>query len=187
MKKVIAFMGSPRKKGNTAAIVAEILKGAASAGAETKTFNLTEMDIKPCRACYYCRKHEGCAIKDDMQQIYDSLKEADAVIFGSPVYMFQVTGQVKQMMDRLYPILSGEKGVYDLRYGRKRTVTVYAQGAPDAAWFQDYFSINQKLLGFLGFDVMEQILCSGAVDMDSAATDATLMATAYAAGQKLAE
>ena len=186
MKKVVAFMGSPRKNGNTAAIIAEILKGAQSVGAETTLFSLIDMTIKPCMACYYCRKHEACAIKDDMQAVYDAIKNADAVIMGSPVYMFQVTGQMKMLMDRLYPLLSGENGIYDLRYGKKQTVTVYSQGADDSSYFQDYFVYNQKILDFLGLEAVDHVLCCGANDRHFAAGDSALMQRAYAIGQKLA-
>ena len=187
MKKVVAFMGSPRKNGNTAAIIAEMLKGAQSAGAETTLFSLIDMNIKPCMACYYCRKHEGCAIKDDMQAVYDAIKQADAVIMGSPVYMFQVTGQMKMLMDRLSPLLNGENGIFDLRYGKKQTVTVYSQGADDSSYFQEYFVYNQKILDFLGLEAVDHVLCSGANDRNFAVSDTALMQRAYAIGQKLAE
>ncbi|MBP2639805.1 MAG: NADPH-dependent reductase [Firmicutes bacterium] len=187
MKKVVALMGSPRKNGNTATIIGEILKGAQDAGAETNLFNLIDMNIKPCVACYYCRQHEGCAVKDDMQAVYEAIKNADAVIMGSPVYMFQVTGQMKMLMDRLYPLLSGENGSYALRYGKKQTVTVYSQGADDSNYFQEYFIYNQKVLDMLGLEAVDHVLCCGANDRRFAAGNSALMQRAYAIGKKLAE
>ena len=69
--KVVGLVGSPRKNGNTKIIVDEILKGAFEAYAETKTFNLDEMDINPCKACMNCKENKGeCAIEDDMQTLY---------------------------------------------------------------------------------------------------------------------
>jgi multimeric flavodoxin WrbA len=187
VKKIVALMGSPRKKGNTAAIIDEMLKGAQDASAETILFNLIDMNIKQCVACYYCRKNEGCSIKDDMQAVYEAIKNADAVIFGSPVYMFQVTGQMKMLMDRLYPLLSGENGIYDLRYGKKQTVTVYSQGASDSNYFQEYFAYNQKVLDMLGLEAVDHVLCCGANDRGFAAGNSALMQRAYAIGKQLAK
>ncbi len=187
MKKFVALMGSPRKNGNIATIIGEMLKGAKDSGAETILFNLIDMEIKPCVACYYCRKNEGCSIKDDMSAVYEAIKNADVVIFGSPVYMFQVTGQMKMLMDRLYPLLSGENGIYDLRYGKKQTITVYSQGASDSSYFQEYFAYNQKILDMLGLEAVDHVLCCGANDRQFAAGDTALMQRAYAIGKRFAE
>jgi multimeric flavodoxin WrbA len=86
MKKMVAFVGSPRKNANISTIVAEIVRGAKEAGAETKVYTLSDMNIKPCQGCFHCREVETCAIKDDMQLVYEDIKEADAIVIGSPVY-----------------------------------------------------------------------------------------------------
>lgn len=184
MKKVVALMGSPRKNGNTSNLIKEIIRGAEKSGAETKVFNLIDMNIKPCQACYYCRKHESCSIKDDMQELYESIKDADAIIIGSPIYMFQVTGQMKQLMDRLYPLLSGENGIYQLRYGRKKTVAVYSHGAPEGS-FKEYLIHNKKSLGLLGLDVVDTVICDMANDPRTALNRNELLETAYTIGGNL--
>ena len=92
--KIIGFSGSPRKNGNTSWAVEQILNGSNQAGAETVLFSSSDFDIKPCRGCYGCKNGDnGCGIKDDMQKVYAELKDADAVVFASPVYMGQMTGQ----------------------------------------------------------------------------------------------
>lgn len=184
MKKVVAIMGSPRKNGNTSNLINEIIKGAEKSGAETKLFNLIDMNIKPCQACYYCRKHEGCLIKDDMQGLYESIKYADAIIIGSPIYMFQITGQMKQLIDRLYPLLSGENGIYQLRYGRKKTIAVYSHGAPKGS-FADYLIHNEKSLGLLGLEVVDTVICDMANDPKTALNSKELLQMAYTIGEKL--
>jgi len=78
MKKVIGLVGSPRKNGNTSDIVKAVLKGAQENGAETKIYYLNEMNIKGCQSCLYCRGHETCSIQDDMQNVYEDIKEAAA-------------------------------------------------------------------------------------------------------------
>jgi len=98
----VVILGSPRRNGNSAALAARISRGAESAGAEVDTLFLQELDISPCRGCDTCREHDskGCAIKDDMQEIYPKLIRADAWVIASPVYIFTMSAQTKIFMDR---------------------------------------------------------------------------------------
>ena len=84
-KKVLVILGSPRRKGNSAILAAQITKGAKSAQAKVETIYLQEKSIAPCKACFTCQKKgsKGCAIKDDMQEIYPKLLEADAWVIAS--------------------------------------------------------------------------------------------------------
>ena len=90
LKKVIGFNGSPRKGWNTYQLVQSALEGARSAGAETKFYQLYDLKIRGCQGCMLCKKdekHAGkCVIKDDLTPILKEIQEADAVIFGSPIY-----------------------------------------------------------------------------------------------------
>ncbi|QJA07674.1 flavodoxin family protein [Romboutsia sp. CE17] len=104
MNKIVAFYGSGRKNGNTASIINEILKGVSSDDVEISRYNVVDMDIKPCRGCYYCRRNDSCCLKDDMKNIIDDIKDANVVIFSSPLYMYQVAGHIKMLVDRLYPL-----------------------------------------------------------------------------------
>ena len=105
-KQVLVILGSPRKKGNSATLAARISRGAKSAGAEVETLFLQDLKISPCRGCDTCQKHDskGCAIKDDMQQIYQKLIRADAWVIASPVYWFTMSAQTKIFMDRCYAL-----------------------------------------------------------------------------------
>jgi len=184
MKKVVAFVGSPRKNGNIVAIVGEIIKGAVEAGAETKIYNLNEMSIKPCQSCFYCRGVETCAINDDMKAVYEDLKEADAVVIGSPVYMFQVTAQTKLLFDRLFPLMDAN---FNPRFGTKKTVMVYSQGNPNADTFKPSFDVNATILNVMGLQVGETIVAVGANDPATAANDENLMAKAFCMGKGLVQ
>jgi multimeric flavodoxin WrbA len=184
MKKVVAFNGSPRKNGNITAIVGEIIKGAAEAGAETKIYNLNEMSMKPCQGCFYCRGVETCAIQDDMKAVYEDLKEADAVVIGTPVYMFQVTAQTKLLFDRLYPLIDAN---FNPRFGMKKTVMVYSQGNPNADAFKQSFEVNATVLNMLGLQVGETIIAAGSNDSSTAANDKNLITKAFTTGEKLVQ
>ncbi|MFH1124393.1 MAG: flavodoxin family protein, partial [Pseudomonadota bacterium] len=71
-RKVVIAVGSPRKRGNSSTLAAQVASGAKAAKAEVETFHLHGMNIKPCTACEGCRKkkHVDCVIKDDMQILY---------------------------------------------------------------------------------------------------------------------
>jgi multimeric flavodoxin WrbA len=105
-KQVLVILGSPRKKGNSSTLAARISRGAKSSGAEVKTLFLQDLKISPCRGCDTCQKHDskGCAIKDDMQEIYPRLIKADAWVIASPVYWFTMSAQTKIFMDRCYAL-----------------------------------------------------------------------------------
>ena len=103
--KIIVLTGSPRAKGKTAAMTAEFVKGAESAGHEVVVHNVGKMKIGGCLACEYCHtKGEGtCIQKDDMQKIYPDLYSADAIAFISPIYYFTMTAQIEDAIQRFYP------------------------------------------------------------------------------------
>ena len=105
--KIMGFIASPHKEGNTAWIVNKILEGAKEQDAETQAWYFCDLDIKPCRGCLGCHKGEGgCVINDDMQKIYDAFEHADAIVFGSPIYMGQMSAQAKIFTDRLFAQIS---------------------------------------------------------------------------------
>ncbi len=105
--QVIGIVGSPRENGNTAALVRQMLKGAAEAGADTEVFYLNKLNFRGCQACMYCKSHDVCKQEDDMARVIEEIKKADGIIIGSPVYIGYVSGQTKLFLDRLYVFLRG--------------------------------------------------------------------------------
>ena len=100
--KIIGFIGSPRKEGNTAWAVNKILEAAKGRGAETRAWHSCDLDIKPCKGCLGCVQSDKCVINDDMQKLYNALEQAGALVLGSPVYMGQMSAQAKIFTDRLF-------------------------------------------------------------------------------------
>jgi len=100
--KVLGIVCSPRKGGNTEILIEEALAGAREAGAQTEIVLVSGKNIAPCDACSSCRKTGECHIKDDMQPIYQQLEMADGIIFGTPVYLCNVSAQAKIIMDRTF-------------------------------------------------------------------------------------
>lgn len=124
--KVIAINGSPRKKWNTATLLEKALEGAASEGAETEMIHLYDLNFKGCTSCFACKLKDGksygkCAVKDDLTPVLEKLKDADAVVLGSPIYLGNSTGEMRSFMERyVFPYL-----VYS-----NETPTLYPKNIP---------------------------------------------------------
>ena len=98
--KVLGIMGSPRLKGNTDLLLEEALRGVQSRGAEVEKIVVDKLNIAPCREYYGCLKDGNCVIRDDMDDIYPKLLEADRIIIASPMFFYGLTGQLKALIDR---------------------------------------------------------------------------------------
>lgn len=185
MSKIVFLNGSNRKNGNLQTIFQKIVEGADANNVEIKTFNLAKLNISACKGCFHCRQHDHCIISDDMSKVLDEIINADYVVIGSPIYFFQISGQTKLMIDRLYPLMSGEPRNYGLRHGQKKTITIYTQGAPSESAFQDYISHNHKGLELLGLNIVDTLICTNANDQMSAAQNADILEKAFEIGRKL--
>ena len=114
--KILAIHGSPRTiRSTTRRLAGFVLEGAADAGAATEIIDLADYRIIPCTACEACTLNGICVNDDDVPAIISRMKEADALIFGSPVYIDNITGQMKIFFDRLadaihYQQFSGKYG-----------------------------------------------------------------------------
>ena len=106
MKKLIAINGSPRKNWNTAELLKHAMQGAQDAGAETELVNLYALNYKGCTSCFACklksRPHGSCAMKDDLSPVLERVKEADAIIFGSPIYFMNLSAGMIAFIERLF-------------------------------------------------------------------------------------
>nr|WP_321351000.1 flavodoxin family protein [uncultured Methanoregula sp.] len=114
--KILAIHGSPRTVRSTTRQLANlVLEGAAEAGAETEIVDLCDLRITPCTACEGCSFNGICVYEDDMPALVERMREANGILFASPVYIDNVSGQMKIFFDRLadaihYQILAGKFG-----------------------------------------------------------------------------
>jgi multimeric flavodoxin WrbA len=100
--KIIAIHGSPRTIRSTTRILADyVLDGATEAGAETEMIDLCDLRITPCTACEGCSFNGICVFEDDVPALVARMKEADGIVFASPVYIDNISGQMKVFFDRL--------------------------------------------------------------------------------------
>ena len=114
--KILAIHGSPRTlRSTTRQLASFVLAGAEEAGAETEIVDLADLRIVPCTACDACTINGICVNDDDVPALVARMKEADAIVLGSPVYIDNVSGQMKVFFDRLadaihYQQLAGKFG-----------------------------------------------------------------------------
>jgi multimeric flavodoxin WrbA len=153
--KIVSFVGSPRKKGDTTFAVDKILEGAKEKGAEIQSFHSAGMNIKPCQACFACKKGDkGCILTDDMQKIYTALEETNVLVLGSPIYMGQMTAQAKIFTDRLFAQMHPRFSPnFKEQKIKKKLILVFSQGNPDVNLFQTYYDYTKKMFQMLEFDV----------------------------------
>jgi multimeric flavodoxin WrbA len=96
----VAIYGSPRRKGNTAALLKKAVEGARDSGAEVEEIVLRDLKISPCLEIYGCTRSGECAIKDDFQMLRDKILESQGLMLASPVFFYAVSSHTKILMDR---------------------------------------------------------------------------------------
>ena len=102
--KVIGISGSPRKNGNSEILLRKALEPFKDKNWKIVEFNLSNQNVLPCDGCDTCVSSNSCKINDDMNILYDELKEFDAMIIASPAYYRNVTSQLKALFDRTYAL-----------------------------------------------------------------------------------
>jgi len=184
-KHVLILKGSPRKKGNSSILADQVADGARSAGAEVESFDLHNMDIRPCDACDACQGTDAdCIIEDDMQILYPKLRSADAIVVASPIYWFTMSAQTKLCIDRWYALedprgnaLAGKQIGIVLIYGDTDPFTSGAINAIRA--FQDMFRyVKANIAG---------IVYGSASKVGEIQSQQELMERAFKLGRKLAD
>jgi multimeric flavodoxin WrbA len=117
--KILGIYGSPRKEGNTDIILDKVLEGARTSGADVKVIYARNLKISGCRECGGCDKTGKCVIIDEMQPIYPLLLEADIIFLASPIFFYDMTAQVKLLIDRCQALWS-KRMLEKTREERKR-------------------------------------------------------------------
>lgn len=199
--KVIGFIGSPRKKGNTSVLVETFLAGAAAAGAETKGFFLEDYNINQCQGCYRncilkpgyrCAKH-----RDDMDMMLDEMVSSDLMIFASPYYCGAYTAIMARFFERCLPVwhveIVGELGtreafrfVEDPPVKGKKAVIGLVQDFKDPSTAQRGIDIFEENIGrnFM-MDVVEKIHITDVRDVGDIGQKKDVLDRVFAIGNQL--
>ncbi len=186
--QILAFNGSPRKKGNTSTIIAAILEGARDKGAQTTEIKLNDINLKGCMGCLSCRKNFGhCKQRDDLSQYLEAIKSCTGVVIGCPIYMYRISGQMKLFVDRIYSLYANRPdGGYDSMVPPGKTYALaISQGAPNP---EQYKKSIQYLAGMTGSGLgMEEVGRIIHVNSEEhpAAGNKDLLKEAFETGRKL--
>jgi multimeric flavodoxin WrbA len=173
--KILAINGSPRTvRSNTRRLAGFVLEGAAKTGAETDLIDLCDLRITACTACEGCSLTGTCVFEDDLPALVSRMKEADGIIFASPVYIDNVSGQMKVFFDRLadaihYQILAGKFGC--------SVATTHTSGGATVVAYQNHVLSYLGVISVGGFAVATG---NDMEEVDAAAADARAL------GRKLA-
>ena len=101
-EKILVINGATREGGNTDVIVKKFVGGVQTAGLNVQSATLRELDISDCIGCCKCLKESNCNFDDDMTHLRDAIVKSDILVFASPLYFCEVTGLMKNFLDRLY-------------------------------------------------------------------------------------
>ncbi|MBN1684303.1 MAG: flavodoxin family protein [Gammaproteobacteria bacterium] len=155
--KILAINGSPRTKNScTNKMLQCLLKGMQTAGAETKILHLADKKIHHCIGCFNCwfKTPGSCVFQDDMESLLKEMIDVDLVVFGTPLYYFNMTGLFKNFLDRTLPLASpyveeAQNGMvtHPSRHDKsfKKLVLVSAGGFPETAHFDSLIATFKQV------------------------------------------
>lgn len=173
---IAVLNGSPRKNGNTVRMINAFSKGAQEAGHTVNVIDIQGKNIAGCIGCYHCISHGGeCAQKDDMQGIYEQLNGVDMLVWASPIYWYDITAQLKTVIDRLFATaMTGNKP-------SKMALLLDAQGkdpftAAKRMYKESYEALKAENMG---------IVTISGTQLDARQTDEEKFAPAYQLGKSL--
>ena len=175
--KIIGINGSPRRlNSRTGQLVNKVLDGAADYGARIEFFDITKLKIKPCTACDKCHKTGYCVQKDDFNMTFEKIMSANGLVLGSPVYIYQVTAQLKNWIDRL------GNTIHCLRFLDRYGAVVTTAGGSGEKETADYM---ESVLHYTGMQNAGRLACR--IDVDGLLEDgSSLLNEAFELGHSLA-
>ena len=180
MSKVLVISTSLRLKSNSDALAESLIRGARDAGHEVEHISLKGKDLKFCTGCLACQKTQQCVLKDDAVRIAERVKASDTLVFATPIYYYEMSGQMKTLLDRLNPLYPS-----DYRF---RKVYMLMTAAEDEA-----FVPEKAVSGLQGWvDCFEKaelagtLFCGGISEPGEAAGKREARDKAYAFGKTLA-
>ncbi len=157
-KKIVILNGSPRRKGNTSVLVRAFTEGAESVGHTVTEFFLDSMNIHGCKGCFggHSSRECPCVQRDDMDKIYPAVRESDVIVLASPLYYWNMSGQIRTAVDRLFAL---EEGDGNLLRGHDRASALLM--AAEGHGFEDVVLYYNHLLEHLRWKPLGHVLAGG--------------------------
>ena len=157
-KNIVILNGSPRRNGNTSALVRAFTEGAESAGHAVTEFFLDSMEIHGCKGCFggHSSRECPCVQADDMNRIYPAVKNCDVIVLATPLYYWNMSGQLRTAVDRLFAL---EEGDGNLLRGHDRACALLM--AAEGHDFEDVLSYFYHLMKHLRWTNLGHVLAGG--------------------------
>ena len=188
--KITAIFGSPRKKKNSETISEAFLEKAEMGGAAVERYRLNDLKFRGCQGCYACKdKADECVLKDELKPVLDSIMKSDVVLIATPIYFFEVTAQLKTMVDRWFSYLKPDyrSNPEPCRIPPgKEMVFVVTQGGGEGM-FMDVIQKYDSILRFMGFKPMHLIRVCNMDDINTDSRKEELLETAKQTAKNVLE
>lgn len=179
MSKVLMITTSLRAKSNSDRLAEEVIRGAKDAGHEVELVSLKGKEIRFCIGCLACQKTQKCVQKDDAIEIAEKVKNADTLVFVTPIYYYEMSGQMKTLLDRLNPLYPS-----DYKFRKVYMLSVAAEDGDDVS--------EKAVSGLQGWvDCFEKaefagsLFCGGISDPNEATGRSVELDEAYQFGKQL--
>jgi multimeric flavodoxin WrbA len=179
--RIIGVTSSPKKNGNTATLLREVLRGAEQKGAETEEIYLPDYDIKFCKGCDLCMSKGICPLDDDFAILKEKFNNADGIILGSPNYAFSPNAMMKRFIERFGMLEYMTSSVF----GGKYIVTLATTGGQGAKKVAKYLAAIPKDGVFQRAYITNILTASNTVNVPVSENEKVLE-EAYQTGQKMA-
>lgn len=185
--KVLGIMGSPRIRSNTDLLLDEVLKGAQSQGAEVEKIVVDKLNISPCKEYLGCYKDGNCVIRDDMDDIYPKLVDADVVVVASPMFFYGLSAQLKALVDRCQALWARSYVLKQSLQGSERKGAFIAVGATSGDKLFDGATLVVKyFFQAIGVDYADELLIRGVDKRGEIKEHPTALSEAFDLGKRLA-
>ncbi len=153
MSEILIVKSSFRKKSNSNLLAERVAEGARERGHQVQEIDISRLQIGPCRGCEGCLQPGSnfCVNKDDMHRFYPAVQAAEALIFASPVYWFNLCGQIKQFIDRCFAVaVSPDGGVSPFAGKKIGAVLTYGDDDPFDSGCVNALRSLQDICAFTG-------------------------------------
>jgi multimeric flavodoxin WrbA len=177
--KIVSLLGSPRPKGNSAALANHFCEAAARLGADIEVFALNKLKYRGCQACMTCKtKLDKCVLKDDLADVLNAVRSTDLLIMATPIYYGEVSSQLKAFIDRTFSFLVSDY-VTNPNPSRlapgKKLVFIQTQGSPDENSFNDVFPRYEYFFKWHGFNDNHLLRACGVMEKGDVETRSDIM------------
>lgn len=178
-KKVIIISTSLRGGSNSDILAHECEKGAVEVGHDVEYISLKGKEIKYCIGCLACQSKGSCVLTDDVAEIMDKVKEAEVIVYATPIYYYEMSGQMKTLLDRLNPL-------YPMDYKFREIYMIATAAEAEESTFEKAYNGLQGWVDCFEKAELKGIVTGGGIDAANTATDhSDAMKKAYDLGKGL--